>query len=85
MGKNIRRTGKASLELLRRLMINKVVTETELLKKFDIGILNVTYKNLVVDGFPIKRRTLAFYNKNNRNRTGMCHHSDKRIVIYYVE
>ena len=85
MGKNIRRTGKASLELLRRLIIKKVVTESELLKKFDIGILNVTYKNLVTGGFPIKRRTLDFNIKNNRNRTGMCHHSNRRIVIYYIE
>jgi hypothetical protein len=62
---------------------NKVVTETELMKKMPANRINSSYQALVIAGFPIRRKVLDQKSAVSRGSgiTNMCH----RTVIYYME
>ncbi len=78
------RTPLASLKFLNVLMNRKVVTETDFMKIMDLETLNVTYKNLVVAGFPIHRRELE--SVGSMKGTKACRRRmNHRVRIYYVE
>jgi hypothetical protein len=78
-----RKTGDLNYEkrILAKILNEKVVTESDLLKilgcrgSHAIEILDMTYKNFVKWGYPIRKKYLE------GNVHARCNH---RVVIYYI-
>lgn len=85
------REDTGSRTMLLKIMKEKVVTETDMIKavgcnKRATDRINAVYKNLVNQGYPIVRRQLDVPGWPSRRTTkGGRIHIDHRIIIYYID
>lgn len=80
-----------SRRMLLKIMKEKVVTETDMIKaigcnKRQTDRIQSVYKNLVRQGYPIIRRQLDVPGwKSRRTAKGAVGRVDHRLVIYYID
>lgn len=80
-----------SRRMLLKIMKEKVVTETDMIKaigcnKRQTDRIQAVYKNLVRQGFPVVRRQLDVPGWTSRRITeGARQHVNHRLVIYYID